>query len=337
MKHEYCSYCMNEQNVKEYYLKCVNPSCGKVFQVKGLTDQSYYECPKCKKVSMMRWCPCCNRQSHMLTQDDIVISLVGAVNSGKTTYLASLINEVLYTWSSKYKIVAQYNGCSMINNFLDKINNKLCLEPTMLTTTEPITIKLVIQAGKKLKRTFVNIFDAAGEGWIDEKQIQVNQNRLMRSSAIMFFVSPNNFESNYLSNSAEEALGSLINYMRGVHKVKQVKKIRIPIAIVCSKLDQIQSHNIISEKYAEIGDCITKERKLDLMCCKEINDLIKPVLENLSPRFLGICNYNFENYQLFGVSAIDPNDKCDSISRNYVSFRIEDPFLWILHQSGFIK
>ena len=118
-------------------------------------------------------------------------------------------------------------------------------------------------------------------------------------------------------------------------------EIWLPLAVAFSKMDFVRE---AGDNAASVYDELFRETRHHGGFCKEefenINGLMRSWVRDvdLTADILAQSE-NFENNAFFGFSALGCNPKANGgrLDRDPRSFRVEDPFLWLLHQKGLIK
>ena len=114
------------------------------------------------------------------------------------------------------------------------------------------------------------------------------------------------------------------------------KKIDIPIAIAFTKIDAVDS-------LLDPASCLRNESThirngyFDEIDFQDANDEMQSLVESwLGMELYQTVSTQFNNFAVFGLSALGSNPDIDNKVPKFRPFRVADPFLWILAQEKII-
>jgi hypothetical protein len=111
-------------------------------------------------------------------------------------------------------------------------------------------------------------------------------------------------------------------------------KLPVPVALAFSKIDAVRT---LIDPGSPIHRASNHDGFFDLTDSDRVNDSMRAyVREWIGPLHSSVAT-NFETYSYFGVSALGSSPEKDGhLPTGAAPFRVEDPFLWLLHRFGII-
>lgn len=330
------------------------------------------ECPYCGRESGQLLCPSCHNVLPGLERsiETKLFTVVGGMDAGKSSYLAVLLHEFKRKGACMLNGVASFMDDTSARVYEEQFLRYLypCIgtDPsirlpktksslagsTYIGANRPILMDFK-RVEEQKKYTFV-FYDEAGEDFEEETLMFTMSEQIAASNGIFFFLDP--LKISYVRNrlqeakikgasTTEEQYGSdanvillrLIKVLRAKYKLLEEERISVPVAVILPKLDVLTS--LLSRSSPLLRSSMHYEEKgyarqegFDVH--EELGGLLH---EWGQQEFLYHLAANFENYQLFAVSAFGNNP--DEYGRFYhpKPVRIEDPFLWMLAQMGVIR
>jgi hypothetical protein len=301
----------------------------------------------------------------------MIISVVGSRASGKSHYIGVIIHEL------KERIAGKFGGTftdfddNTKEYYGDMFGRSLYNERTKLSLTgglgsgfgkssvsRPLIYKFNIQKDLlffKIRKSYTLVFfDNAGEDLENlESMLTVNRN-IAKSAGLIFLLDPmqlasvrTSLKDNEVSGAVQidekeissplDVLNRVSTLIRKDKKIKESKKISVPIAAVLSKLDAVKP--LIAE-----GNPLVLEEsphwKAGAFVLEDdhnVNTEVESLLRKWdAAAFINYLTMNYANYSYFGVSSLgrSPDDVSITTPQPH---RIEDPLLWIFKESGVIK
>ncbi len=396
-----CPYCMTEHDMNDVEFRCLN-SLGKCVTEPDIPYTLYEggdpnrpkvmnkvfrprtkgfkfinkmfmpvqeQCPQCKEISEFRLCPSCHNvlPPNIHENEDMIISIVGTRDSGKSHYIGVLIDELQRHICPKifgagfmetdkdvreHYVKTYYYPLYSLNQPLDLTNPN--------EKQKPLIYELQLGQGKKNYKTLTFIFyDTAGENYDDLMTMSTLNKYICKSAGIIFLVDPTQVEEvrdrmdedkmksastiswdeivTRTPDATVDRVAKLIRQSRG-WGMNSKKAVDIPIAMTFSKLDSIMDLLPPGCAVAEPGSSI-RDGAYNRGEMKVINDEISALLQDWGERRITtILESNFKNYAYFGVSALGQGpEKGGSGGARKIQkprpHRVEDPFLWIMDQN----
>lgn len=382
--HYICPYCFSKHKINNVKFRCKNQRCikepdtelstyeggrtismNKVItpqKVKPLIMPRSAVCPECNENTTKKICPSCHNElpREIDTVKDIIISIVGAKNTGKSHYIAVLIDQMR-------KISYNFNACwspintQISNRYKTDFYNPLFKSHKLLSATtsgmsvsstarKPLIYELVFGSSGFMKKNntvvYLTFFDTAGEDLDDEDVMNTVNKYISRSSGIIFLLDPlqihqvrDSLGNDVIQASSatkiedvatpSEIIGRVSNMIRDFNSKRAAQKIDVPVAATFTKIDAIESllprGNTIMETspHYELGE-------FDSSDAENINQEIESMLIDWNGHdYTQQLSINYSKYSFFGASSLGkiPEKGNIDVIRPH---RIEDPLLWLL-------
>lgn len=392
-----CPFCFEEHKISNVQFRCTNRRCKDVedieltryengdisipkmgkptFKVagKGMSIPKSAQCPECGSFTYAVVCPSCHNKlpESTLLGKDMIISIVGSRDTGKSHFVGVIINELIERISIKFggamegfdDTMTRYKSGAYQKLYMDmqKLDlTKSSVQDANNGAYRPLIFTLKLRHKTLFKEQIDSFtlvfFDTAGEDLNDEDTMSTVNKYICKSSGIIFLLDPmqfpvvrNQLDENIVSRAssvdwkqatrADDIMTRVSKLIRNDKHMKNEAKINIPVAAVFSKFDAIVS--LIPE-----GSTILEtsphcdEKKFDLADWHNVDNEIRSLLiEWGAESFISQIDLNYTNYSYFAVSALgmDNNPKEDRRIDRPRPHRIEDPLLWILKENGVIK
>ena len=371
-----CPLCFERIKISDIGFKCENPGCkGKpaVFRpqnaISPLEKMGLKSAPKrypheCGNFATARICPKCQQEipTDVDELSDMSIAIIGAKESGKSHYVAMLIY-----WIKCMGDEFGWNLTALTETTIDRYEQEFrrplfdrheSIQSTNLVRgagqVSPLIYSLSIGKGVLSRRIMLVFFDAAGENLEDNGNIQYISRYIYNASGIICLLDPLQLvrvRETLVSKYGEGALpeknaetGTIINRVeRLLRKNLDIGggRIKIPLAVAFSKMDFVRE---AGDNAAGVYDELFRDTRHHGAFCepefKNIDQLMRSWVRevDVSADILAQSG-NFEENAFFGFSALgcNPKGNGERLDRDPRSFRVEDPFLWLLRQKGLIK
>ncbi len=312
-------------------------------------------------------CPYKDCASHLPTDitqlSDFSIAIIGAKGTGKSHYVACLIERLSeLSIYNKWHLQAATEESTRLytENYRKPLYQDLkTLEQTNRGVPRPLVFQLRI-GGKTIMLTFL---DAAGEHFDSVEDMSNYTRYLWQASGIICLVDPLQFpavriaKEEYASHakiplhlptvasSPAEILTRLETMLMRSSSMKKSGKISIPLAVAFSKSDAMQAqrvedigylfdphHEMASPsphmgKYSKRESLAINDYLQDWLCEVDVDEsaLIGPLRSFSKTRFFSMSSLG-SAFQSQGTLFYPPRP-----------LRVEDPILWILNHYGFIS
>lgn len=282
-------------------------------------------------------------------QTALMIGLIGAANSGKSHYIASLVDRLGGQVGSDFHMGHGEVGDETKTRYEIEFHGPLFKEKVELEKTLGIPPPLIYdetQDGsgwkdKQRRGVTLVLYDTAGENLNKPSIARRMVQYLGVASGVIFLVDPLQVpairqelpESELPKELGTEALpGNIINnvleLLEGGNVVATNRPFSIPIAVVLTKCDVLRDRGIINPDRL----WCTHERHIGYFNTENHNDMsgmFGELIQKYCPGAYNTIKSRFPRHAFFGVSATG----CAPENRRYrfiSPWRVEDPLLWQL-------
>jgi Double-GTPase 2 len=324
-------------------------------------------CPHGKEPTVARYCPrCAKRLEHdYITTPARIIAVVGSSESGKSTYIGVLINEL------RNRVGAAFDGMSVdlvgdasrarydtvFRDYLygqgrtlrrtDSARAVHVLEPLMFMLRLPRRRRF---SGRERVTAGVAVFyDTAGEDILDADGRERLARYLTAADGIVFVIDPLQVRS---VREAVDGLGSMptqphdqLGMLQGVAEVLRrgtgrggAELIRTPLAVVVAKTDALTGLLPDGTALSRPGP---HNGAYDEPDGRQVHDEVRSIVQRWTdgPALINMVQNTFAEHRFFGLSALGfPPPNRDELSTHGIHpLRVEDPMLWLLARFGLVK
>ena len=322
-------------------------------------------CDLCKQISHTPLCPNCHFElSHDIGQiDQRIIAIIGARATGKSHYIASLVNRLQRETGQSFAFSVRMLGDNTQERWERDFYTPLFIDKRVLQPTQPAAIDSRVKAplifriafaGAGYKRVLnISFFDSAGEDMTSLTTMSVQNRYICHADGIIFLLDPlqipivrhrlTTFNQLNTANlpiadskaSPENIVGRLRDLFERENKLRATQKVKIPLAFTLSKIDTLRPLLEPGSPLLLPGD--HRGGYLDLDDVQSVSTEIANYMADwINPSFCNIINTGFASYNYFGVSSLGEQPDNDHLSR-VSPLRVEDPFLWLLYKLDLIK
>ncbi|HEY0755602.1 MAG TPA: hypothetical protein VGD98_16710 [Ktedonobacteraceae bacterium] len=300
--------------------------------------------------------------------DNINIAIIGDASSGKTHFIAVLIDQL-----KRGVLMQNGNGhvrLMHLNRFTSEAYRTIYQEPILRDRTvvaatargrydavgrairaEPLVYQLSIQDNDANTTNTINLllYDIAGENFVDNNLLVLFGEHVLRADGIIYFADPmdmpnihqqlpGHLQTAITGRKAEEALSTVMFRMEQYNKIRIGGTIDIPTAITVSKSDLFQyiiprqewPHYWLMYKPAYDG-------RIHLEDIRRIDQEVRYILKQQGEYPLLQISKRFEQASFFAVSATgnapDNHNKYSRIEPH----RCLDPLIWLLWRLNFLE
>lgn len=392
-----CPFCFEERKISDVQFRCTNRRCKDVEDIeltryengdisipkmgkptfkspgKGFSIPKSAKCPECGSSTYAVVCPSCHNKlpESTLLGKDMIISVVGSRDTGKSHFVGVIINELIERISVKFggamegfdDTMSRYKAGAYQKLYMDmqKLDlTKSSVQDVNNGAYRPLifTLKLKHKAlfKEQIDSFTLVFFDTAGEDLNDEDTMSTVNKYICKSAGIIFLLDPmqipavrNQLDENTVARASsvdwkqatrsDDIMSRVSKLIRNDRKMRSEQKIDIPVAAVFSKFDAIAplipEGSTILETSPHCSD-----KAFNMADWHNVDNEIRSLLVEWGDEsFISQVDVNYTNYSYFAVSALgmDNNPKEDRRIDRPRPHRIEDPLLWILKEKGVIK
>lgn len=301
-----------------------------------------------------RFCP----NKHLLPitsgrQESLVIGLIGEAESGKSTYIATLIDRLEgrtgCDWHSSLLPLTEGTPKRYKRDFEEPllINRKEL--PADVGTPPPLIYDMTFNGslwGERRNRSVTLAFyDTAGENTTSNAaQAQKTLKYLGVASGVIFIVDPLQIPQvrqtvpdhllprQHPAGAPSTVIANILGLLDG-SAFKKGRPMPVPVAIVLSKCDVLEGANLIEPNRIWCDPERRSIRRFNQQYHDDMSGMMGECLWRWDmAAYNNICT-RFPRHAFFGVSSTG----CAAINRQYKHVsphRVEDPLLWLLAQVG---
>lgn len=380
---EICPYCFEKYKLRQTPFRCANhgSKCAhrkdevkaKVWKIetptgKVLEPTGWFaykmRCSVCGESSRKRICPHCHMDLPNSTGKfrNYIFAIIGAKDSGKSHYLAVLIEQIKQWVGPSLGLLLSELGEHTIKryreSFYDPVyKNHKVIRNTVSAFVDPeVKLPLVFDLGfqKKAKSAKPRItnsvtlvfFDTAGEDLNNQDTMAVVNRYIYQSDGIILLLDPLQLpwvrdqlgERVPLPKENIEISDIVIRTTNLIQEGRQFAHndyVPIPLAVAFSKFDAVQS--LIDPQF-QLNAQSNHTAGFDARDFEAINSEMQSLLSAWHGNFLiEQVTSRYKNVGFFGLSALGCNPHGDNKIPRVIPKRIEDPFLWLLHHHKLIK
>jgi double-GTPase-like protein len=380
-----CPFCFASFSAQKIVFRCLNPRCsgraedivyagargyapasmGHVLpsskSILSVGVPSVVECTVCKKETRTRLCPTCHYElSHDVGRiDQRIIAIIGGSNTGKSHYIASLINrlqhEVGRNFDFSVSMIGDGTRDRWMNDFYRPLfENKNVLAPTQrveldLRVKIPLIFRLTLKRGHHIRALNISFFDTAGEDMANLQRdlLSVEARYICHANAIIVLLDPLQLEvirhqlpnANLPKSDPMARPDFIVQRLRELfeqyHRLSATKKIQIPIAFALSKADTLKPILPPDSALLRSGEHFGM---LDLQDIQSVSTEIGNYIQSwINPSFYQDIGLKFATYRFFGISSLGRQPDSSNHLADVNPRRVEDPFLWLLYQFNLIR
>lgn len=363
-----CPRCFEMQSLSEVRYICTNThsrcQCAINRVAQKPNNLKKPVCEECKTPLVTKICPKCGEELPLNIGNvkNYPIAIIGAKETGKSNYVAVLINQLKNEIGRAFNCALMACGDKTLNryrtDFYDPLyRNRTCVGGSDAGEVEPLIYSLIFQRKKSLfNRIFgvvndavsLTFFDTAGENLNSFASMQTFNRYLYHSAGIILLLDPLQLpavrdklngkirlpEENTDVNTILNRTIEIIRTGSGLTNLN--KKIKIPLAIAFTKIDAV-------EDLLDPSSCLKndsthiKKGFFDEIDFEYANNEMQSLVESwLGEGLYQLVSTQFTTFAFFGLSALGSNPDMDNKIPKFRPFRVADPFLWILAREKII-
>ncbi|MDV2998282.1 MAG: hypothetical protein N4J56_007987 [Chroococcidiopsis sp. SAG 2025] len=313
-------------------------------------------CPTCQRETSKRACPKCHSELKYVGDniDEKMIAVIGGRSSGKSSYIAVLINRLENEIGKNFNAGVLADSDRTRKRYEDGFYNRIFREkktlvPTQSATTDsrvktPMVFRVTFNNGGKRKAINIVLFDTAGEDMANTDIMSTEARYICEADGIIFLLDPLQIETvrelvpdNLPDRVPDADPTRIVERLYQLHeekgKIKSGQNLTKPVAFTFSKSDALFSIIDPSSALHHSGEHFGY---LNLSDLQSVDTEIATYLEEWMGSIFKNKVKHFDCYQYFAVSAFGKapdGDRLDSIS----PLRVEDPLLWVFNQFKLIE
>ncbi|QRG67596.1 TRAFAC clade GTPase domain-containing protein [Brevibacillus choshinensis] len=312
-------------------------------------------------VTKRRLCPKCHNELPITAgkAPSNIISIVGASQVGKSVYMTSLIHTLQNTTANRFEAACMPLNAQISRKFRENYEAPLFERGQLLDSTqkekrqEPFIFQFIFKDSEKAPLILV-FFDVAGEGMVDREYLELYAAHVKNSSGILFLVDPLQIrtirdrvmlragdEPGEFTARYDEPREVVITLFENFIGYQEHSKTNIPTAVVLTKSDMLHLIKEDDGEYIKSNSNVFRnfvhEEYLNMTEFENINGEIGRFIEKVDRPFKDALEVYFTNTAYFAVSALGSNPVNQKVSGVVTPIRVDEPFIWLLHQLDYIE
>jgi len=384
-----CPYCFETELVQKVDFRCASPKCAsendiELSRYEGVPIKAkrtfpappsinydtpeYANCPDCYYETSNILCPHCHNSlpESTLSGEDMIISIVGSRDVGKSHFVGVIINELRERIAGRFESVLEGFGDTP-ERYEASFGRNLYQNLTKLDLTQSSTVNvnngaykpyiytLSVDKKNKIKNYTLVFFDTAGEDLNEYETMNAVSRYICKSAGIIFLLDPmqiwhvrNKLDDDTIKRASSVAINQatrpddimtrVSRLIRADTKMKATEKINIPVAAVFSKFDAIEPLVPPGATVLEASPHCS-EGAFVMSDWHNVNTEVESLLKEWeATTFVQQLKVNYAKYSFFTASALglENNPRSDSRINRPNPHRIEDALLWILKENRVI-
>jgi ABC-type dipeptide/oligopeptide/nickel transport system ATPase component len=317
-------------------------------------------CPKCGGEAKRRACPVCHTALPLdfVGSKNPMIGLVGSKGSGKTVLMVVLVKQMREVIGRRYDAdirIATDNpdGQQGLSTYKENREKPLFSGRTLPQGTSQLAARQyatpIVLRWRSRKSTMLSFVDSAGEDLNDTETVFTLQYLSVCDSLIITldpFALPGARARLKLPEAATQVdddvpldvVSRITEILRTEHRVKDKKKIGIPVAIVFTKIDAfyptLDQHNPIMATAPALPSYNNADGEA-------VHEHMRALLDEWGADDIDRhMRQNYGDYRYFAVSALgaEPDYTTGQVAAGGVQpHRVADPVLWLMSKAGTVK
>ncbi|WP_067457620.1 TRAFAC clade GTPase domain-containing protein [Actinomadura macra] len=321
------------------------------------------DCPACGRPTGNRVCPECHNPLPAAYCDSPgrIVALVGAKNSGKSTYIAVLLHELMNRVGTE--LDASLVACDdrTIERYKRDFARPLLEERRLLPTTasattgprEPLVYLLTRTRRGRFARArndslALVLFDTAGEDLRSREVTDLHLRYLEAADAIIFLVDPLELpgaqgelqrggDPPHADPDSEplNVIARVTEALRQRHGTRPGDPLPVPVAVALTKIDVLRPSLL---RQSALHRTRTGTGVLDLDDRDAVDEQVRALLHDWQAGQLDTyLGQQYADHALFGLSALGGVPESGRVGAGGVRpHRAEDPLLWLLYRFGML-
>jgi hypothetical protein len=291
------------------------------------------------------------------TQKSLIIGMIGAKFSGKSHYIAALVERLRTQVAGDFQGDLTPATTETINRYDTEFHQRLFEDRLELAMTPekspPLIYDLQLSGalwGEDRPRSVtLALYDTAGENFDNEDTVRQMVQYLRHAAGIIFLIDPlqspevrdrlpSTIPLPDFERMAEPAvvIHRVLTELEQSRIVAQAGPLSTPVAVVLTKCDVLRDTGLIASNRLWSTD----ERHIgffDTRAHDDMTGMMGEYVRHWSPAAYNTVYARFSHHAFFGVSATGcASDKQTHRYKFIAPWRVEDPLLWLLAELGVI-
>jgi hypothetical protein len=327
-------------------------------------------CPECGGPARRRACPICHTAvpDSFVDTESPMLGIAGSKSSGKTVLMTVLTKQLRENIGKRFGAAVRFatdnpDGFDGVGQYTKDREDNMFVDGKLPTGTlqnraerrRPVVMMWQAEmpgrfGSPRLKSTTLSFMDSAGEDFnkLDEVHslhyltvcdgLMVTLDPFALPGARASVTLPQRAVQKSSESNPLQAIEWLTDVLRAGHGVKQGKRIKVPLAVIFTKIDAffptlspgnpVMTPSGSSAAYSELDG-------------QNVHEHMRALLHQWDADEIDLfLHLNYANFRFFGVSALgaQPSYAEDRVAAGGVRpHRVEDPILWLLAKEGSVK
>ena len=334
---------------------------GRVLKV-GSGFHRELRCDACGQTSRKRLCPHCHMELPytMGHSRNLIFAVIGAKEAGKSHYLAVLIQQLRKEVGPDLDMLLEPLDDGTIRRYRSDFYEPVYEQGQTIRGTisaladrgvqMPLVYALTFSRtrfGRRYISASVTLvfFDTAGEDLNDSDVMNTVNKYIYRSDGVILLLDPlqlprvrdrldGSVPLPARNTETAEILVRTTGLILNGRKHSPDSMLSTPIAVAFSKFDAVR--DLVDPQFQLLSDSDHREG-YDIQDFEAVNSEMQALLQDWSDQpIVHQVRTHYKNFGFFGLSALGCNPHGDQRIPRVLPRRVEDPFLWLLHQKGLI-
>jgi len=351
-----CPYCWKGTREKQLLQFCPE-QCGRG-DTRTFFPSSAKACPHGRQPSKTRFCPSCQKmlEHDYITTKSHIIAMIGSRQSGKSTYVGVLVNELRNRIGPMFNnMCAELVGDRSRIRYRDVFAGPMYGKGETLQATSPVRTQYQLDPlllmlkfprrrmlREQLTAAMMIFYDTSGEDVLKADNLENLVDYLDAAAGIVLMIDPLQISSvarsvadsvpkPSSSHDQVEIVQRLAELLRTRRGMAADKKISTPLAVAIGKTDALGSalpaNSVVRRPGAHDGAYDDADGWF-------VHDELRATLSGWADgeALLNTVDANFSKNRFFGVSAlgVTPPEQGRISASGIHPLRVEDPLLWLL-------
>jgi hypothetical protein len=321
-------------------------------------------CPQCTHETRKRLCPHCHMGLPQTTGEcrNLIFAVIGAKASGKSHYIAVLIDQFRRRIGPDLDMLLEPLTDGTMKRYRDDFytpvfSQGVTIAPTRAAADDrrvqlPLVYALSLSGRGITGRTKIHktvsivFFDTAGEDLNDADVMSTVNKYIYRANGIILLLDPLQLEAvrgrlggsivlPEVNTETADIVTRTTNLILAGRKLRANAMIPTPLAVAFSKFDAVEP---LVDPQFQLRATSSHHGGFDAGDFAAVNGEMESLLAEWNGDvLLHQVRARFSRYGFFGLSALGCNPEGTRKIPNVLPRRVEDPFLWLLHEHGLLR
>lgn len=379
-----CPFCFDRFKLSDTPFRCTGSSCsfdrdatrdavwGDGASLKRVipSDGRYRDsarCAECKRESNKRLCPHCHMElpAEFGRFPMLVFAMIGAKNTGKSHYLAVLIEQIKKNVGPDLDVLLVPLNDETRARFESDFRRVVYEDKRTVHVTrkgadnasvkKPLAYSLTFSSRDKRgspvteKVLYLSFFDTAGEDMTSLESMEASNRYIAHADGIILLFDPLQLPVVRASlppgtplphdpnpTVMMQVVERTIELVRTSNSLSAAQKLDTPLAVAFSKFDAVEE--LLVDMQLQVLSPAGHRGGFNLADHRAVQGDIRGLLDIWECKdLLQLVEAQFKHHAYFGLSSLGCNPHDSNLIPRVIPRRVEDPLLWLLHHHKYIK